>query len=143
MSWSESVVIDGDGSGRTETQARAEDTERSWEELVDDPNWIDESGMGGFNFLDPIGYRYYIAPAMIRSARTSFGENTGFALTIDGNFKEELQSLISPAQAHAIARFLRLMIAIQLALHERGNAYQWVLAYRLHWYKWDRGGTLL
>src|SRR5687767_9365526 len=88
ISWSESVVLDCFGSERAQEQARAEDTERCWEDLVDDPSWRHEVGAGGFPFLDPIGFRYYIAPAMIRCIRAGGGEWISYALTVDGGFKE-------------------------------------------------------
>ena len=116
ISWSESVIVDGDGSGRTQEQARTEDTERRWEDLVDDSSWHHEVGMGGFSFLDPIGFRYYIAPAMIRCIREGGGEFISYALTVDGDFKEERVSLITADQANAIARFVRLMIAVHAAV---------------------------
>ena len=142
VSWSESVIVDGDGSGRTREQARLEDTETAWEELVDDPSWQHEVGMGGFNFLDPIGYRYYIAPAMIRCIREGGGEVISYALDVSGDFKRGLVSLINPNQAHVIARFIRLMIAIHKAVGDEIFGASWIFAYKIHWREWDRGTPL-
>jgi hypothetical protein len=141
-SWSESVIVDGDGSGRTREEARALDTERCWEDLVDDPAWDHEAGMGGFNFLDPIGYRYYIAPAMIRCVREGGGESVSFALDVSGDFKRGLGGLITPRQAHVIARFIRLMIAIHKAVGDDIYCESWSYAYRVYWRAWDRGTPL-
>jgi hypothetical protein len=140
-SWSESVIVDGDGSGRTREQARAEDTERCWEELVDDASWDHEAGMGGFNFLDPIGFRYYIAPAMIRCLRDGYGESIAYALTVDGDFKRGLVSLITPRQAHVIARFVRFMIAVHSAIGDDIYREPWADAYKMYWRQWDREGS--
>ena len=142
ISWSESVIVDGDGSGRTREQARAEDTERRWEDLVDDSSWHHEVGMGGFNFLDPIGFSYYIAPAMIRCIREGGGEFISYALTVDGDFKEELVSLITAEQAHVIARFVRLMIAVHAAVGDDIYGELWSDAYRSYWRSRDHGTPL-
>src|SRR5262245_4001453 len=95
VSWTESINVDlPHGYEDDRAAARAKDVEKCWEDLVDDPAWRHDMGVGGFNFLDPIGYRYYIAPAMIRCAREGGCESTGYALGIVGNFKEDLVSLI-------------------------------------------------
>lgn len=57
VSWSETRVLDMYGSDDERKAARAQDTDRSWSELVDDPKWY-EIGIGGFSFLDPISVRY-------------------------------------------------------------------------------------
>jgi hypothetical protein len=69
VSWSETLVIDSDGTMDQRLFERERDTEQSWEDLVDDPTWNADIGIGGFSFLDPIGFRYYIAPAMVRELR--------------------------------------------------------------------------
>jgi len=139
-SWSEAEVVDGDASGRTPEQARAEDTETSWESLVNDPNWHHEVGIGGFNFLDRIGFRYYIAPAMIRCIQERGGELTSYALTPSGDFTREMWSLLSVKQSNTIARFVRLMIAMHIADGDRIYGESWSDAYKLHWRQWDVGG---
>jgi len=141
VSWSESVVIDNHGSEAEAAAAREQDTEQSWEDLVDDPNWIEDPGIGGFNFLDPIGFAYYIAPAMIRSARRGHGEFVGYALHIDGEFKRELVSRLSPAQRHATARFVRFMIAVHQAIGDHLYGETWKDAYKAYWKLWDVGNT--
>jgi len=111
VSWTESVVIDGDGSYRTTGQARAEDKDTNWEQLVDDPNWHHDVGIGGFWFLDAIGWRYYIAPAMIRCTRDADPALTN-ALDTEGEIHQKQMRLISRDQAAAIVAFLQLMVNI-------------------------------
>lgn len=140
ISWNESVVIDGDLSGRTREEARTLDIESRWQDLVDDKRWHHEPGVGGFNFLDPIGFRYYIAPAMIRCIREDGGEFSSYALNIDGDFKRELVSLLNARQADAVAQFIRLMIAIHTAKKDELYREPWSTAYK-YWRRWDRGTT--
>lgn len=71
-SWSEASARDDYKNSPEEiAEARAKDTETSWEELVDSEMFWPEILHGGFNFLDAIGFRYYFAPAMIRGLRSS------------------------------------------------------------------------
>src|SRR5436190_3794481 len=133
ISWSGALVVDRHGSPDEIAAAASKDADTSWEDLIDDPEWEEEPGMGGFNFLDPIGFRYYIAPAMIRSARRGYGEFIGYALTVDGNFKEELVSALTEPQSRAIARFVRFMIVTHAAEGNDIYGESWRLAYRLYW----------
>lgn len=142
VSWRESRVIDGDGSGLTEELARELDTERRWEDLINDPAWIHEPGVGGLYFLDPIGFRYYIAPVMIRCIREHGDEFISYRLGCDAEFFDELCSLLNPQQAHVIARFVRLMIAIHKANDDEWSCRYWIEAYQKRWRRHDRGTPL-
>lgn len=142
VSWSESVIIDGVGSDRTPEEARALDTEVRWEDLVDDGNWHHDVTIGGFSFLNPIGFRYYIAPAMVRCIRENGGEFISYALNVDGDYKRKMVSLINAYQAHAIARFIRLMIVVLAARQDDIYGAPWSTAYKSYWRHWDRGAPL-
>lgn len=139
VSWSESEVIDEYGGAADRAAARERDRESCWEDLVDDPEWEHEAGIGGFYFLDPVGYRYYIAPAMIRCARIGYGEFIGYALTIDNEFMQSLVTLINPDQRSAIARFVRFMITTHDAADDEIYGRSWKEAYQLFWKEWDTG----
>ncbi len=105
VSWSESHEVDNyEGQERREA-ARAKGSEDCREDLIDDPNWDHETGVGGFNFVDAIGYTYYIAPAMVRCSRRGESEKVPYALTIEGDFKQDLVRLIDGRRARAVARF--------------------------------------
>lgn len=117
VSWSESVVIDDGGSDEKRQRVRSQDRETSWEELIDDSNWRSDRGVGGFSFLDPIGFRYYLAPAMIRCTRPDDGGSmNGFRLTIPTEdpssraHKLEQLSSLDQRQRACVVRFLRYMI---------------------------------
>jgi len=116
VSWSEALVIDDYGTDEERVAARSSDRERSWKDLVDDPEWNPDSGMGGFSFLDAVGLRYYFAPAMVRCVRSGEDEaSCAFHLTLG---KDDLRdyslsqwSALNLAQRLCIARFLRYMAA--------------------------------
>jgi hypothetical protein len=128
ISWYQAVIIDNgeECARRGGVQNKAE---RRWEDLVDDPDWEHESGIGGFNFLDPIGFAYYIAPAMIRCTREGGGEFVGYALL----HRHDLMGQITPVQEHAIARFVRCMIAAHDAQGDEIYGRDWKDAYRNYW----------
>lgn len=131
VSWSEAEVIDRYGGAVERATARAEDQERSWEELVDDPAWDADPGMGGYIFLDPIGFRYYIAPALIRCVRGEFCHSAMWTLKIEDSFSREKISMFSPEQKNAVARAIRFLIAID----EAGD-FDWATAYDSYWRDW-------
>lgn len=142
VSWSEADAIDSSCNESEWSLARALDTEACWEDLIDDPQWDYDSTGGGFNFLDPIGWRYYIAPAMIRCTRDGGGEFISYHLKQGGEYRDEQVSLLSRNQKHAVATAIRLMIPISQSLDPnfRHASDAWSYVYRLHWRKWDRGG---
>ncbi len=69
VSWAESKVIDDYGSETEQLEARATDKDTCWEDLANDPDWEPFPGIGGFNFLDAIGFRYYLAATMVKELR--------------------------------------------------------------------------
>jgi hypothetical protein len=67
VSWSQADALDDWGATIDSTMwARKQDTESGWEDLVSDQEWITDKMYGGFCFLDPIGFRYYLPAAMVR-----------------------------------------------------------------------------
>lgn len=139
VSWSESMVVDNYGSDDERAAARARDIDKRWEDLVDDPNWDHEAGVGGFNFLDAVGYTYYIAPAMIRCCREGCsGGSTCFALTMNADFKLGRIRALDDRHVRAICRLLRFMIAVSRAIED---SEEWETAYDSYWRDWE-GGSL-
>lgn len=110
VSWNEAYAIDDYASDEERERARASDTDHSWQELVDDPEWRPRAGFGGFSFLDPIGFRYYIAPMLIRSLREDDEVDIVFHLTLDdGELRDYVLnqwSMFTVRQSQCIARFL-------------------------------------
>lgn len=118
VSWSETGVIDNDGTDEECFAARSSDTDRHWTDLIDDPGWSPEVLLGGFSFLDPIGARYYLPASMVRTLKQdSTFSMLSSVLTVrcqDGRveacIRERYGQLTAP-QAKCLARFLRFMIA--------------------------------
>lgn len=124
VSWSESEVIDDWGSEEDCATARARDTEASWTELVDDPEWSTWTGFGGFSFLDGIGFRYYAAAAMVRCLSTI--EDCGVLFHLDRPRSDKLakQQLakFTPVQSVCVARFLDFMARAVESTFSRDDA---------------------
>ncbi len=107
VSLHETRVLDDCGSDVERAKARAKDTDVDWREVPDSA--IEKPDLR-LNFLDPIGFRYYIPAYMIWEIRQSLEAvwrecNTrGAALSaLRSGFNREL---LSYNQSHAIYRFL-------------------------------------
>ncbi|MFG0282814.1 MAG: DUF6714 family protein [Phycisphaerales bacterium JB039] len=119
VSWSEAGVMDSYGSEEDRAEARASDTDRRWMELVDDPEWDPEEGWGSacFHFLDPIGFRYYLAAWMMRILRrSSSGYGLIYHLTLPDDEQSrrsqvEQWSALDRKQRLFVTRFLRFKVA--------------------------------
>lgn len=142
ISWTETDVIDANGTQEERLQARASDREDSWEALIDDPNWVFGTSWGGYAFLDPIGFRYYLPPAMIRGLREGGDSSIAFFLKIDGEYMLERISLFTPLQSHMVARFIRFQIALHAFQNDEISGPYWTQAYTSHWRSKDRGTPL-
>lgn len=140
VSWSESYVIDGHGTEQEQLDARLLDKDQSWEELVDDPGW--DCGVAAWPFFDPIGFRYYVAAAMVRGSREGGDEFLGYALEMTSRFREEKISLFTTSQLQATARFVRFMIAVYSAQNDFIYGESWQFAYKVFWRQHDVGTPL-
>ncbi len=137
VSWSEARAIDLHESIEVQRAARDRDREPDWEHLVDDPDWKEEPGVGGFSFVEALGFAYYLAPAMIRCLRSGYSEFLCYYLTVDGERDRSRIEYIDARQGLAIARFLRFMIATSEAGNEDIDIEVWRHAYESHWKQWD------
>jgi hypothetical protein len=95
----------------------------------------------GVAFFDAIGFRYYLAPALIHSLRGGGDEFCIYALGISDGYQTTWFELCTPEQRHAVARFLRWQLACNRELN-RGeiDRQQLMIAYRSGWDEWDLGG---
>jgi hypothetical protein len=138
VSWSESVVIDNYGNQQEQAEARASDHDLHWTELVDDRNWFPDPGIGGFSFVDSIGFRYYLPVAMIRCLdQADRGEDFGLSyyLTLsEGELRDwslSKWSLLTEPQRQCVRDFLRLMVTISTEYDWGGR--WWQAALDSHW----------
>lgn len=118
VSLHETRVLDDCGSDAERAKARAKDTEINWQDVPDSD--IEKPDLS-LNFLDPVGFRYYIPAYMMWELRLILDErsvdcNTHcaaiFALTLDE--KKDMQEwqmarfeAFTTQQLRAINRFLR------------------------------------
>lgn len=116
ISWSQSAAIDGflKLSADDLMKYQEQDTEPSWHALVEDPKWEVFLGIsGGFAFLDPVGFRYYLPPVMIRSIRSHSDEGAAFWLTLRNDSQEwtlNQWSALTTVQRRCIKEFLEYMV---------------------------------
>lgn len=134
VSWGWSQVHDGFGS-RT---PRLCDDDTHWTQLVDDPGWSDDPRIGGFCFLDAVGFRYYLPAAMIRALRQGWSDPFPFNLALrdPGSYRLAQWSALDQRQGACVAWFLRHMRDADMA-EDRPGAREWEDAYRSHWHQFD------
>jgi hypothetical protein len=140
VSWSEADVIDDFGTMEELREARSRDTDRHWTDLLDDPKWTCENMYGGFSFLDPIGFRYYLPVAMINILRSDDPHSTlAFHLTLPppGNdlrsHTKAQWSELNDAQRRCIREFLRYMIEFSQSRDDEVAADTWREALMSAW----------
>jgi hypothetical protein len=110
ISWSECVVIDNYASDQDRQKARAADRDSHWSTLVEDSNWQPFPGVGGFSFIDEVGFRYYLPATMIRFLQGDISEwYPGHLLFVVDRFVSQLDPCWNAAQLRAIARFVAFM----------------------------------
>jgi len=115
VSWSEATVIDDCGSKRKRDEARARDVDSSWVQLTSDDEWVAGPGIGGWSFLDPIGFRYYLPAAMIKMIEVGHAafpcNSLDIVLLADSDYRQNQFSLLDERQRRCVARFIKHMIA--------------------------------
>jgi len=121
VSWSEAAVIDGYGTMEERLKARESDTEWNWQELVDDPLW---RAWDGFNFLDPIGFRYYLPVALVRCVR-DHDDSIDFHLDLDREHAREQAGLLTAAQRNAVRSLILYMAHRADTRQHRAEKLKW------------------
>lgn len=103
VSWLEADALDAGGSQDLYDLAKDRDIEKRWQELVDSTTWNIFEWSSNWSFLDSIGYRYYLAAAMVRELKT------GTEIVNDFHFwfcPQEKFSEFTKAQKQVVAEFV-------------------------------------
>jgi hypothetical protein len=119
LSWSQTYEIDNYEADEVIEAARTRDQDTHWRQLVDDPGWSPSPGIGGFNFIDNAGFRYYFPAAMIRIIRDPLSSNTLESMIgIIDRYRGLLSDLFDQQQIRTIARFVKLMTEHPVVIEE-------------------------
>lgn len=111
-------MIDDYGSEAERREARESDTEKNWEALAEDPHWHPGPGVGGFTFLGAVGFRYYLAPAMVKEIHgydvigTTLEDVLFLPRTFFRRYTLEKFSELRPDEMQCVCQFLKCMIAL-------------------------------
>ncbi|RYG32933.1 hypothetical protein EON81_19450 [bacterium] len=137
ISWSEAEVLDMYGTAEDQAKARAQDREPGWRSLVDDSKWRTGCGVGGWSFLDAVGFRYYLPAAMIRCIRTGNDEGIEYHLRLDDDkfrdFRADKWSLLTLDQRRCVRRFLEYMGVVTAYVYGGFDASGWQQSLELYW----------
>lgn len=107
-------------TAREYREAGEKDREKSWEVLIDPEKWKPHPSWGGFHFIDPIGFRYYVAPAMIRML-TDEREAVLRPELLDDD-RLGLFAALNSKQSRCIADYLEWMLDSKLESGEMSDA---------------------
>lgn len=140
MSWRESIAADEQLSASEAIALRDQDTESSWTELPDDPDWDLTMGTGGLSFLDPIAFRYYLPAAMVVAVETGDYEPLDFHLRLPKDFLRDYKlsqwSLFDESQRSCVRHFIEYMMRMYAngfdAVSEIGRK-DWRRVYDSYW----------
>ncbi len=139
VSWSQAGVIDGHGTEAEEIAARESDVDTRWQDVLDDASFNPDASWGGFSFLDPIGFRYYLPPAMIRCIEESrdckLCSHLKLAPRGDGSHGWTLKkwSLLSRKQSLCVKAFIQYMIDLAEVSDLSYEREWWTEALDSHW----------
>lgn len=145
VSWSETFVRDDYGNEEECREARLRDKDSSWEEVAIDPNWEPFSGNGGFAFLDPIGFRYYLPAALVQRLRGREGLiSLDLVLELPSeklrNHTLKQWSALEPIEIQCVCEFLKCIITVEKQASAKFDPYvveRWERTYRSHWVNLD------
>ena len=137
VSWSEAYAIDYQEEPDEFAKARERDKDTTWTELLENPEWNPSPGMGGWSFLDPIGFRYYLPAGMMRSIREGYNVGIAFHLTLAEdhlkNWHLQKWSLLDDRQRLCVRRFLEYMAKVDEEDGYIGYFGEWVAALNSYW----------
>jgi hypothetical protein len=97
ISLHETVVIDNYGGPAERQKARGRDEKWDWHKLVSDPELVRICGVGGLDFYDAAGFRFYL-PAYLSLAVTDFERKDA------GNVLESLMFQLTHFSEYNLAR---------------------------------------
>lgn len=108
------------------------DQDKSWHDLVVDEEWVVNPDFGGFHGLDPIGIRYYLPAAMLRSLEDPQEDTLAYVLTLRDHTKDfpndktdwrdyflEKWSALNDRQRHCVSRFLDYKSTVARATEDK------------------------
>lgn len=132
ISWSQARVIDSYGSREEENAARDKDRDTNWKQMADDPHWNMRSGVGGWNFLDALGFRYYLAAAMTKCLREriQYDDFFEFQFELDSDYIKEKWAEFTADQMWVAAEFVLTMSRLTDDPWSRG---EWRKTYERFW----------
>ncbi|MCX5688271.1 MAG: hypothetical protein NTV94_00510 [Planctomycetota bacterium] len=128
-SWTDAMALDLMGVPHVDFPVAYREDDCSWLDVADDAGWDPYRGIGGWPFLESIGFRYYLAAAMYRAVRT--GESGGLAhqmeLPFDTKAKRRLLDrwILDAHQQRVALRVAEFMRARAFAAADTSDYDEW------------------
>ncbi len=93
--------------------------------------------MGGYAYLDAIGFRYYLPAGLIRSVRSGHDEGVAFHLRLPSinlrRYRLRQWALLTTRQKGCIRRFIEFMIVVTERTGDDYQAKYWRRALKGYW----------
>jgi hypothetical protein len=134
QSWTGSIALDLMGVTGVDFTVTHREDDGSWRDVASDPGWDPDSGVGGWPFLDSIGFRYYLAAAMWRVL------DGGEVACLAWQFQRPLKGasrrrfddrwILDQAQHAAAMRFAAFMLERAIAAGDQAGYDEWDAAIR-------------
>ncbi|MCC6322536.1 MAG: hypothetical protein IT438_13995 [Phycisphaerales bacterium] len=140
VSWSQAEATDRCCSVDEVAREGREDTDHHWTELLEEHrDWEPAPGLGGFSFLDPIGFRYYLPAAMVLCVRGGCDRGILFHLAVGarrhrgGQIMLRKFEILTVPQRLCVRRFVAYMIEATLMSGDEYEAEGWLDAFTDYW----------
>jgi hypothetical protein len=128
-SWSDALALDLMGVPGVSFHTTHREDDTSWLEVAQDAGWIPDAGLGGWAFLDGVGFRYYLAAAMYRAVKTGEGGCLAYQITLppNGNAKRRFLDrwILNERQHHATMRVAEFMRERMLSVNDITDFDEW------------------
>lgn len=135
VSWSQAAVTDAHGAWPLQPE-----NDSRWQDLIDDSTWESSPGLGGFGFLDAVGFRYYLPVQMTRCVRNGCDQgNIPLSIHLEsskdaGPSGERKQwSLLDLRQRRCVKRFLQYMNVVNPSGCDDLSFSRWDVALDGYW----------
>jgi hypothetical protein len=109
VSLHETIVIDNYGSDKERKAARKQDEKEKWQNLIQDPELVEVSGIGGLSFYDAIGLRFHLPAYMsyvVHDRDVDIADYLIFQLTHLEEYNLQRFAVLNKTQKKAVAEFL-------------------------------------
>src|SRR5690606_14569089 len=123
ISWNQAMAVDLNCSESDFQKALLKDQDSCWQDLISDENWDPDCSLGGWSFLDAIGFRYYLPAGLVRALELNGeGWNFSYSLAVPQSelrtYRLNQLSLLNKEQVCAVKFSVELLAKVDRILYD-------------------------